>query len=761
MDLGSSKDAQAKSPEVQQWIKELDSAREREKNYRKDARRVVAIYEAEKREDYQFNILYSNTETMLPALYNSTPRPDIQPRYKDQGELPMLASKVAKRTLEFLLDTDQADYSRFDDALTSAVLSALVPGRGVTRFKYDYTAEKMASVMVNDEANEGDDAGGEAGEGEPASDSGDPQDASSGVERVSNETICPEEVPWDRVHFGYCQRWKDLPWLAFEHYMTRAELIDNFGEEAAASIPTNIAGGSSEDNDDKKAAAKDAQGERLAQVYEIWDKSKREVVFISPDYGSVIRRANDPLKLKHFYPIPKPLSFFNRLTGLTPQTLYAFYEEQAKELNTCTKRINMIMAALKVRGFYDATLDGLDELMKKGDNTLMPAENVAAMLQGQTLDKAIWFFPIEKLVGVLQQLYVQREQVKQVIYEVTGISDIVRGANAASETATASNIKNQWGTIRLKRAQKEVQRYVKDCLRIMTELAFNHFSAETLAKMTGIELPTKAQQAQAQQMMAQMQQMAQAQPQQPPMPGQPPAPPAAPPVPPEQMQQIQSILSSPTWEDVLGMLSDDVQRDYRIDIEANSTIDADAQEDKADVADFMNAMGQFLSGVTPLVEQGMMPFPVMRSVLLAITQRYRFGREVEDQIKQMAEPQPKADPSEDAKAQSAQAQAQVAQQQAQADLARIQAQAQADQQELAGKLRLMQAEMEMKEREQQMKAAELNMKAQDQQRTAAMAAIQHQQSMEQAAAAHARALELADVQHKQAMQAARQPKGKP
>lgn len=716
----NSKQAVDMDPEVKVWTQELNAARKREKDWRKDANKVVKLFEADKPDDYQFNILYSNTETMLPALYNSTPRPDVQPRYKVTDKLPNTASQVCKRVLEFLLDTEGGDYSKFDVAIESATLEALVPGRGLTRFKYDYTAEVVKDVQA--EAEEA-----PSGVGESAKSVKEQEELAS---RVTYETICPEEIPWDRVLFGYCKKWKDLPWMAFEHFMNKEELVQNFGEEVAAKIPLTFCpeNGDAEEND--TTLKKDAAGENLAHVYEIWDKASRNVVFVADGYGSVAKTVPDPLQLKHFWPTPQPMGFFKRISAMTPQTLYAFYCAQAKELNTCTERINMLMKALKVRGFYDATLDGLGELLKQDDNALVPAENVAAMLQGQTLERAIWFFPIEKLILVLQQLYLQREQIKQVIYEVTGLSDIIRGSQAASETATASNIKRQWGTIRLKRSQKEVKRYVKDSLRIMAELAFKHLSQDTIAKMTGMQLPTKEQQAQAQaavqQIQAQAAMMAQANP------GQPPQPPQIPP-------QLQTILDTPAWEDVLAILQDDIQRDYRIDIESNSTIDEDAQEDKADVAEFMNAMGQFLSGTTPLVEKGLMPFDVMKSTLLAITQRFRFGREVEDQLRAMTPPPP---PQENA---GEQAKAQAIEAQAKSDMARIQAESEAHAKEIQGKMALMEAELEVKQQELLLKRKELAMKEQQ---------MQMQMAHEQQA--HAQQMQLAQTQHANAQEQASQ-----
>lgn len=708
------------SPEVKAWVTELAAACKREKTYRKNANKVVALYEADKKDDYQFNILYSNTETTLPALYNSTPRPDVQPRYKVTDQLPNTASQLCKRVLEFLLDTDQGDYSKFDEAIQSAVLEALVPGRGVTRFKYDYESEVVKDVEA------------EAEDKESAQDS-EPQT------RVTYETICAEEVPWNRVKFGYCKKWKDLPWMSFEHFMNKEELVKHFGEEVAEKIPLTVCGPETTDQDGEKTEEKALEGEKLARVEEIWDKSDRKVKFIADGYGEVCKEVDDPLGLKHFWPIPQPMAFFTRISCRTPQTLYAFYEEQAEELNVCTYRINKILRAMKVRGFYDGTLEGLDELLKQEDNTLLPATNVAAMLQGQTLESAIWLFPLEKLITVLQQLYVARDQIKQVIYEVTGLSDLIRGSQAASETATASNIKRQWGTIRLKRQQKEVQRYVKDSLRLMAELAFKHLSQETIQKMTGMELPTEAQKAQAQQVIAMAQQAQQ-----------------------EPPPQVQQILSQPSWEAVLAILQDDIVRDYRIDIEANSTIDADAQEDKQDVAEFMNAMGQFLSGTVPLIEQGVMPFEVMKSVLLAIVQRFRFGRDVEDQLRNMSPPPAKEpDAAEQAKAQTAQAQVQ-------ADLTRIQAESQATQQEMAAKAQLMEKELQIKQQELELKVQELAMKREELAMKQAAAQQNHAMAMEQAAVNHRNAQEAAtqkaDVQERgfvqKMMTLGRKPKNK-
>ena len=617
-------------PKVRSWLTELDSARKRLKDYRKDASRVVKLYEGGKAAESPFNILYSNTETLAPALYNNLPRPVVQRRFKDDDPLGKVASDVARRSLEFLIDNELGTYTPFDDLMSQAVLEALVPGQGVTRFKYDASFAEQPEPNNPTEGQED-----ETGEGEIEVEKG--EIPAEPAEQVEYETVCGESVPWDRFLHGYAKQWKDVPWVAFEHFMTRDELVKNFGEEIGHRIPLNISGketaNESDDGDRDDDKLRDAEGVTLAHVFEIWDKETKMVRFLAPSYPQgFVKSVEDPLELSGFFPMPQPLMLFPKISSLAPVPLYTMYEEQAKELNRVTVRINKIVQALKVRGFYDSTLEGLDKVLSADDNVLIPAENVAAMQQGQTLEKAIWLMPLEKLIVVLQQLYAQRQQVKQVIYEITGISDILRGASVASETATAQNIKNQWGTLRLKKLQKQVSKYVRDCLRIMGEIAMTKFSQQTISQMTGLQFPTGEQKQQAQMLL----QQAQAQQ----VPGQPPAQPP---------QQLLAMTQLPTWEDIMGLLANDLQRNYRIDVETNSTVDAEATEDKQNMGEFLNAIAQFMNGAAPLVQQGVLPFDAAKSILLAVTRRYRFGPEVEDDLKKMQAPQPQGNGA-DAKA---------------------------------------------------------------------------------------------------------------
>jgi hypothetical protein len=677
------------------WLRELESARKREKKWRASAKKLVEMYECTEKERDRFNILYSNTETLLPAVYNNTPRPVVDRRFRDADPIGKVAAQVIQRSLEFALDNDVKSYPSFDELMQSAVLDALVPGRGLTRFKYDATFVEIEPPQ----GPKGDAAAEETSSETPA------QEA---AERVDYEAVCGENVAWDRVLFGYAKTWDCVPWEAFEHFLTREEAVSQFGEKAAT-IELTIEG--SEDNrqtsdntTESASRPQDASGAKFMHLWEIWDRTTKKVYFYAPaDPDNYLKVVDDPLQLTGFFPNPAPLQLFAKISSMVPVPLYRAYESQAKELNLVDTRISKLIEMLKVRGFYDGTLEGIKDVLTASDGDLIPAPNVAALQQGMSLEKSIFLMPLQEVVVVLQNLYNQREQIKTVIYEITGISDILRGASVASETATAQNIKNQWGTLRLKRMQKRVMTYVRDCLRLQAEIICTKMGYETLQGMTGLRFPTEQEKIQAQQIMQAQQAQAQAQP---PQPGQPPQEPQVPP-------EVQQALALPSWEEIMKILSNDVLRSYKIDVETNSTVDTEATEDKANISEFLNAIAQFLNGVAPMVEQGILPFDAAKSILLAVTRKYRFGVEVEDQIDAMKAPDPaaKEDPGAAAAKQKAELDVQLAQMNMQHQQAMQQQESQLAQQTAAMDAQKLQLDMEMRQAEHQMKMQELARKA--------------------------------------------------
>lgn len=593
-----------KSSIVKHWSRELQDAIGREKDWRKSAATLVDIYECGKAaSQHPYNILFSNTETLSPAVYNTAPRPVVKPRFvQKDNALSRLAALMGQRILQHGLDNGDPALPEFDELMRVGVTEALVPGRGLMRVRYDAIFKPALGENMESEDE------GEIGE----------------VEELESESCSFAPVAWDDFLHGYAKTWQAVPWVAFRHFMTKEDLEENFQVSSRRMQTVAPASSNGEEGDGSAAVSlnsmfqpgdttnDDNQDDRTT-VWEIWDKLSRKVIFLSTTEKEPWKVVEDPCKLQGFFPCCRPLQLFRKMSGLTPQALYEAYRQQAEELNDITIRITKIVRAMRIRGFYNSSIESLGDLMKQDDNTLLPITNAGQITaQGLKLDDAIWLFPLEKLVGVLQQLYAQRQQVKTVIFELTGIADIMRGSSQASETLGAQEIKNQWGTLRLKRMQKEVARFSRDNLRLYLELVVTHISPEVIRAMTGLPFPTQAEQQGMQAEYAQTVQQAQ-------MMGQP-----APVQPPE--------LSAPTLEVIVQTLSSDMLRNFSIDVETNSTVDAEATEDKQDMAELMNALAQFLNGVAPMVQAGALPQDAAKMIMLNLLRRFRMGGDIEEAI---------------------------------------------------------------------------------------------------------------------------------
>ena len=637
---------------VTYWLDEIRQAKKREEQYRKTGEEVLKIYEAADEHEAPFNILFSNTETLKPALYSLPPRPVVSRRFKDADPIGKAVSDAGRRMLEFLLDTNRDGYETVHEAMGAVVMDALLPGRGAAIVKYDATFRPFVEPRPPDEADEGE------------------MEAS---EYAESEMVCTESVVWDRLHIGYAKKWHNVPWIAYEFSLTKEEVASVVGKEMAEKLTYHVAQGDDADSRESSARSREvvAGARKTACIYQIWDKAGgRKVLHVSPHYtDDILKEEADPLGLTGFFNMPRPLCFIEKASSLVPTAPYRMYQTQAKELNRITKRITRLIEAVKARGIYDTSLgDPIAKIMEHDDNTLIPAEAASSLASEKGFTNAIWFMPIDVIVAVLIQLYQAREACKQVIYEITGISDILRGTTQASETATAQTIKNQWGTLRLKRAQAEVARYVRDILRLMLELAATKLSEETWAQATQLPFLTTAKRNDMQMMAMAMQQSGQ-------------------PLPPEMQQAMQQI----SWAQVLDVLKSDMARTYRIDIETNSTVEPDATDDLKAMNETMTTIGQFLNGAAPLVSSGSMPFEVVKSMLLVITRRSRFGHEIEELLQQMQAPKP---PDDGNKAKQDQQQIVMQQKQAMSEIQLKQQQAEMSIQE-----QTMQAQMQTKQKE--------------------------------------------------------------
>ena len=688
---------------VKMWLAAIDAADKEESDWRKEADEIVEIYRSasEQKKQQAFNILYSNTETLLPAIYNSTPQPDIRRRYNDPGVSAKAVADILERAISYSLD--QYD---FDAVMRAVTFDAVGPGRGVARVRY------VPKVVGPDESQleEGEAPEGQSYENVEHNETNPPEAG----EQIVSQLVTLEYVPWKNFRRGPGLIWDDVEWIAFKHYLTRDQIRD-LNENVGKTITLDYDTRSGETDKDKAEGAKDPSEVFLrACVWEIWDKVTGECLFICPSYeAGPLRVEPDPLQLTGFFPIPRPLQPINTPTDLIPVPLYRSYKELAEELNEVTIRIRRLVRQIRVRGIYASSAASIEQIIKADDGELVPADGLE-MFAGGGLEKAIAWWPIEPQVKALAQLVAHRDAIKQTIYEVSGLADIMRGATNASETLGAQQIKAQWGSLRVQSFQAEVARFCRDVFRMKAELIGQNFEMPLLMEMTGVKLASQADKAMAQQRLMQAQQQA-AMAQQA---GQP-----APP--PEGLNEAQKAMEAPLAEEVEQMLRSDLLRSYRIDVETDSTVRADLTRNMETMTQFVQGSAAYAQAIGPLVGEGVIPGEVAISIFQAFARNFRLGRTVDTVLEQTADkareeakqPQPeKPDP---------------AMVKAETDAKAKQMDAQLKQQQMGAELQFMrekadlEAQIEREKADAQIKAmvTKANVDAQIKQQQAAMQAV--------------------------------------
>lgn len=598
--------------------------------------------DAEKR----YNMLWSNVRTQFPAIYSKKPQAQVERRYKDKDPVARTASQILERALQYEID----HYSDFDSSLRCVILDRLLPGRGVAWVRFD--AGDQITDDVEDESGEAKEpaapaetlsasdlagappvdpaappmAGGLMGDAAPTPQTpellelmGMPQPPKK--QNTQGYECTPSDyVFWEDFRCSPARTWEEVTWVSRRVYMGRKEGEKRFGDKFKQVPLTQEPIGL-----DKDTPVTDEM--KKGKVWEIWDKTERKVIWQAEGVSDPLDTKDDPLDLDGFFPCPKPLFATTTTDTLLPVPDYIEYQDQACELDDLTSRISMLVKAVKAVGVYDASQPAIARLMNEGvDNTLIPVTNWAAFATTGGLAGAVQMLPLDMVVKSLNELYKARDICKQVIYEVTGLSDIIRGSSDPNETATAQGIKSNFASLRLKETQQDVSRFATDILSMKAQIMSSLYRKETLIEMSGIQQTEDAQYA----------------------------------------------------EQAIELLRNESMRNYRIEIAADSMVELDEQAEKQSRMEFLQAVGGFLKEAVQAGQTQPELAPLLGEMLMFAVRSFKAGRPIEAAFErftqQMSQPQqPKPNPE----AMKAQAATQAAQVKARADMQIEQARGQA------------------------------------------------------------------------------------
>jgi hypothetical protein len=566
---------------TQRWLREIELASAHEKKWRERAEKVIKRYRdeeaAEQNETRQprFNILYANTEVLRGVIYQRQPVPDVRRRFLAKDQVGRESAQVLQRALSIC-----ADSYDFDGMMSDVVEDYLLPGRGLAKVRYVPEYGPLLDAA-----------------GQPVMD-----EAGKPMQQVVYESVEAEYVEWEMVRFSPAKRWGKVRWIAFGELLTRDELVQQFGEKIGEQCTLDWAPKDKEQADEMF---------KRALVWSIWDKTSRKVHVVSK--GMPAQRlavVDDPLKLEGFFPCPKPVYSIRTTNTMVPIPEYTEYQDQACEVDNLTARIDALTDALRRRGLYNASYPEIEKLASAGDNEFIPVEKYSELIE-KGIPSALWEAPIDAIAKVITGLVDLREKSKQIIYEVTGIADVVRGVSQASETLGAQQLKARYANSRIEPRQKAIANFARDLMRIKAEIIAEKFSAQTLAQMTGFDL---AKDDAEKQVIAQQMQAAQA-----------------------MGQQIEppEKLKKPTWEQIVKLLRDDKLRGFRVDVETDSTVQPDANEEQKNRVELLSAITQFAQGVAPAVQSGALPMSLAKELLSFGVRGFKVSPQIEDALDQI------------------------------------------------------------------------------------------------------------------------------
>jgi hypothetical protein len=567
----------------------------------------------------EFQIFWANIEVIKPSIYARPPIPVVAGRFKGhkgpRKELVRHASELLERSLIASFDAED-----IDETMKLVRDDLAVVGRGVMWLRYD--TERGESVKYDH------------------------------VDRK------------DFLH-DPARKWKEVGWCARRSWLSREQMRERF-EDVSDDAWTQA-----EYQERDNGKQDDFKGEKKAAVWEIWHKAKNLVVWVTPGAEDVLDIQEPFLELEGFYPCPKPAYATCRANTLTPIPDFLYYKDQIEEINQMTARIAALGEALRVKGFYaggnEDIGDAIESALKQTDNTaiLIPVPNFAALGGGGMKDAIVWL-PIDQIAATVQGLIQLRRQLIDDVYQITGISDIMRGETQASETLGAQQLKSQYGSVRIRSRQEAIIKVARDATRIAGEIMAENFDPATLMAMSQYDQEMQ-------------------------------------PDPADMQQGVVGV----TPDLVFNFLRDQRIRPFVLDIETDSTIVPDEDAVKKRSTEFLGALATALSQLAPMVAQQPESAPFAAEVLKFAIAPFRGGRPLEASVDEFSEmmkgvaQQPKPNPEAErmqAEGQAKQAEMQLRAQEGQANQQAKQMEMKFKMEETAEKLKLDMRKLDLEER---------------------------------------------------------------
>lgn len=539
--------------------------------------------------DRRFPMFWSIVQTTLPGIFAKSPSAVTKTRFDKNNEAARTASQMLENALAYYID--EMNFYRNGKM---AVTDAEMVGRGTLWVRYR--------------------ALDEAGEEIP------PEMWATSV--PAHEEVFSEYVEWSNFWHGRGEVWDRVQIVGRKTSLTKAEVRKLYPDKWEQIVDDGIKNG-------------DEDNTFPYEVYEGWNKETKSIYHFSFKNKLLLKEIKDTLKLQGFFPCPQPMMFTCTGRSLKPVPTLRQYKTQADALDSITTMIGNIIPFLKACGVYDKSNTALANAISSKTPFLEAVDNYTGMMEKGGIKSKLDFVDISPFVAAMQALFQAEENQKKKIYEITGVSDILRGATNANETASAQKLKSQFGGMRLSSKQTEVANFMRDVVSIMGEMIACTFHEGTLQRVSGIKLMTEVEKSNYQQikaaeptleMSAQYDPMAQ-----------------------QTLAAIETIeknggneaVNRPSLEEVFQLLRNNPLRRISINIETESTIMGDENEEKQRRMEFVQSISGVMQQALTYTQQAPQLIPLVGQLILFAVRSFQAGKELvtefEDTVNKLVE----------------------------------------------------------------------------------------------------------------------------
>lgn len=702
------------------WKSQITQADRRYEKFIKSAEESIKVFngikeiETLKDAPRRLNVWWYCVNTLLPAYYSSTPKAEVNLRKRAGGLSYELGSVILERNTQYSMDC----HFSFDKVGYNAALQFLLTGQAVLWARYAPKFEKVFQeiAVIRDPS-------GALIQGDGTPYEGDTEgftEASNGilissveVEQKVDEKAILEVVQFSDYRCSDARNEAEVEWQARRAFLDRDQATSLFGEEKADKLNYD----SIPESNKKDASRQDEKFEGKAEIWEIWCEATNKVYWIQTNYEDIlIEETEPPIKFEGFYPC-SVIRQTQDPNSVIPVSDYSHVKDQILEVERLTTRIHALTQAVRPNFLYDAAMGDYLEQLFQDDLKGIGVTGWTANKGRGGLQGGMEFLPVEQFVSVLNTLQQNRQSALQQLYETLKVSDLLRGTSEQYKSATANRLESAWSSLGLIVRQNMFCKFISDAIMHLGTIIAEQFDEERILdvgdadRLISETLPTPAPQPQ----------MPPPQPEVP-LPGEPVEEPEGMPEMPEGMEA--QMPGNPEAEierieaEIIDILRDSKERNYRIQIASDSMVAIDQQQQQQEGTVLIQAAGGFFDQMRGLVEQ----YPPLAQFSLSLFQnfikRFKGGKEIDglfskalkeiEQISKAKEEAAKQPPPPDPKTLEIQGRMQIAQVESQA---RLQA-TQMEMQDKAVKNQLAAQEQQLKMQRDQLEA---QLRVQDQQ----------------------------------------------